>query len=141
GPRAPIEFRSMLLRSRSVPGNQFDLLVDGEERAQAILAAIDTAEHYILVEHYLVEPGSFSAALFRALPRVAARGVQDRVVLDLVGSVGAIGLVRGVLDHPGIPVVWLIPIEMIKWVANPRRDHREFLQIDQQAAFVLGFCI
>ena len=131
----------MLLRSRSVPGNQFDLLVDGEECAQAILAAIDAAEHYILVEHYLVEPGYFSAALFRALHRAAERGVQVRVVLDHFGSLGVIGLVRELLDHPGIQVVWFNPIQMIKWVANLRRDHRKFIQIDQQAAFVGGFCI
>ena len=40
--------------------NQFNLLVDGPSFFPAMLDAINQAQHYILLEMYLVETGSVS---------------------------------------------------------------------------------
>ncbi len=67
-------------------GNSSRLLIDGEATFDAIFAAIDNAELYILVQFYIVRDDELGRELQQRLARKAREGVRVYVLLDAVGS-------------------------------------------------------
>ncbi len=132
---------SVFQRYRYLPGNEFQLLVDGEQCGQTFLAAIAEARSQILFEMYLIESGRFASLLIEALRQAAERGVQVYVLLDHFGSNGLSAEDRVRLRYPGIELVWYNPIRLLNWLTNFHRDHRKLIIVDQTVAFVGGFCI
>lgn len=128
-------------RYRYLSGNEFQLLVDGEQCGEAFLAAIAQARTQILFEMYLIESGRFASLLIDALLQAAERGVKVYMLVDHFGSNGLSGEDRARLRHPGIQLVWYNPIRLLKRLTNFHRDHRKLIVIDQSVAFVGGFCI
>lgn len=70
----------------AVRGNDARPLIDGDETFAAIFAAIDAAEHYILVQFYIVHDDIIGRALHDRLTAAARRGVHVRFMVDSVGS-------------------------------------------------------
>ena len=71
-----------------VAGNDVRLLIDGEETFNAIFAAIDAAETYVLVQFYTIADDDLGNALADRLIAAAERGIKVRVICDGVGSYG-----------------------------------------------------
>src|SRR5215211_7194974 len=67
-------------------GNRFRLLNDGAEFFPRMLATIDAARDFVLLEMYLVESGSIADQFIDALTEAATRGVRTMVMLDGFGS-------------------------------------------------------
>lgn len=131
----------MFQRYRYTSGNDFQLLVDGDQCGQAFLDAIAQAQSFILFEMYLIESGRFASLLINALRQAADRGVKVYMLLDHFGSSGLSGEDRDRLRHPGIQLVWYNPIQILKRLTNFHRDHRKLIVVDHAVAFVGGFCI
>lgn len=79
------------LAERFVPipfttGNAVDLLVDGEQTFPAMLAAIATAQHYILFQFYIINDDELGHQFQQALIQKAAQGVRVYVLYDEIGS-------------------------------------------------------
>ncbi len=70
----------------AVGGNALELLIDGEETFDAILAAIDAAETYLLIQFYIVRADTIGNTFADHLKAAAARGVSVRMIIDGVGS-------------------------------------------------------
>lgn len=70
----------------ALPGNELQLLDDTEGILRAIIADIDDARQFCLLEFYIWNPGGTADEVGEALIRAAARGVLCRVLLDAVGS-------------------------------------------------------
>lgn len=69
-----------------VRGNDVELLVDGDATFHSILAAIDDARDYLLVQFYIVRDDRLGQDLKARLITSAARGVRTFFLYDEIGS-------------------------------------------------------
>ncbi len=67
-------------------GNEVELLVDGDATFESILAGIDRAQDYILVQFFIVKDDEVGTALQRRLIAKAKEGVRVYFVYDEIGS-------------------------------------------------------
>lgn len=70
----------------AVGGNALVPLIDGQATFDAIFAAIDGAEHYVLVQFFIVHDDRIGRDFRDRLIAAAARGVSVRFFADAVGS-------------------------------------------------------
>ncbi len=134
-------------------GNHFEFLVDSTEFLPRMLAAIDAARDYILLEMYLIESGTVASRLIETLLAAAERGVQAYLLLDDYGAQQLDKRDRARLAHRNIAVVYYNPLPSystlfnlyrIVWLRIYRglyRNHRKLLLIDGNIAFTGGTAI
>lgn len=67
-------------------GNRCQLLIDGEQTFAALFAAIDRAEHYILLEYYIVRDDDIGRQLAERLLAKVRQGVAVYFLYDEIGS-------------------------------------------------------
>ena len=67
-------------------GNGAELLIDGRAAFDAMFAAIDAAERYVLVQFYILRDDGLGRALRDRLVAACARGVAVHVSYDRIGS-------------------------------------------------------
>jgi phosphatidylserine/phosphatidylglycerophosphate/cardiolipin synthase-like enzyme len=132
------------------PGNHFVTLVDSVTFFPRMLEAIDTAEHYILFEMYLVSSGQVADRFIAAIRAAAARNVQVYLLFDDFGAQGLLHADREKLQHPNIATGYYNPLRSrstlsnlvrIYWQKTTHclfRDHRKLLLIDGKLAFTGG---
>jgi cardiolipin synthase len=118
--------------------NQFTLLVDAQRFFPAMLAAIDSARHFILFEQYLVKSGEVLDQFIQHLLQARQRGVQVYILLDDYGSSEVIRSDYQRLTQAGIDVVFYNPLSWRSLYRSLRRDHRKLLVVDNRVAFVGG---
>ena len=124
------------------PGNEVELLKDGEEAWPALLAAIEGARGSVLLETYAFADDSVGRSVAALLRRKAGEGVQVRVVYDSVGSISTDRKFFLSLAAAGVGVAEFRPVIYWKpywnWI---KRDHRKTVCVDGNCAFVGGFNI
>ncbi|PRY26594.1 cardiolipin synthase [Aliiruegeria haliotis] len=122
-----------------VSGNSFELLIDGQQTFDAIFAAIDGAEHYVLAQFYIIHDDTLGRAFAERLKRAAARGIEVRLLFDSVGSVK--------LPKPFLEDLRAAGVEVVNANAiyGPRhrfqvnfRNHRKTVVVDGQIGFIGG---
>lgn len=119
-------------------GNQFELLVDGPAFFPAMLADIQHAKNYILLEMYLANPGRISDLFFNALAAATRRGVPAYLLLDDFGSKNISEFQRQTLRAAGIHLAIYNPLITSKRSLMLFRDHRKLLVVDGISAYVGG---
>jgi cardiolipin synthase len=67
-------------------GNRVDLLIDGDATFKSILAGIDEAKEYVLVQFYIVHDDGLGRALKEHLIAKAKEGVRVYFLYDEIGS-------------------------------------------------------
>lgn len=120
-------------------GNDLTLLVDGDVTFAAIFAAIEAAEHYCLIQFFIVKDDALGRRLQTLLVRKAAAGVRVSLLYDEVGSHA---LPRGytrALTAAGVAC------SAFHTTRGPRnrfqlnfRNHRKIVVVDGRTAFVGG---
>ncbi len=119
--------------------NHCRLLIDGEQTFAALFATIDSAEHYILLEYYIVRDDHIGNRLAEHLIRKAQQGVQIYFLYDEIGSfkLGREYLLR--LRREGID------IRSFNSTKGPRnrlqlnfRNHRKIVVVDGAIAISGG---
>jgi cardiolipin synthase len=80
------EYLSALVAADLVTGNEYDVLVNGDQVFPAMLQAIDGARERVSFETYVYEKGQVANQFTDALERAAKRGVDVRVIVDAVGA-------------------------------------------------------
>lgn len=118
--------------------NQFELLVDGPQFYPAMLADINNARHYILLEMYLANPGRISDLFFLALVAAAQRGVTVCLLLDDFGSRSINETQRRTLLDGGVHLAIYNPLLTSNRSLMLFRDHRKLLVVDGISAYVGG---
>lgn len=118
--------------------NEFTLLVDAQRFFPAMLAAIDSAKHFILFEQYLVKSGEILEQFIQHLIQARERGVEIYVLLDDYGSSGVTRADQHRLGRAGIQVANYNPLSWRALYRSLRRDHRKLLVADNRIAFVGG---
>lgn len=96
----------------AVRGNALVPLIDGQASFEAIFAAIDAAERYVLVQFFIVHDDEIGRAFHDRLTAAAARGVTVRFMADAVGSKSLPAAYVEGLRRAGVHV------------ADPRRQRR-----------------
>jgi cardiolipin synthase len=119
-------------------GNQFDMLVEGEQIFDAMLDAIGNARQRISFESYIYEAGDIGARFDAAFEAAARRGVTLNLVFDAVGSpdleektiprLEAAGAHISLFNKPA----WYT-IEELNY-----RTHRKIMVIDGRTGFTGG---
>ena len=119
-------------------GNQFKLLIDGPVFFKAMLQSIQHAQHYILMEMYLVNSGRVSQAFFQAMAEARQRNVEVYFLMDAFGSRKLDTRDLAFLKQHGINISFYNPIELQKHQLALFRDHRKLLVVDGHIAYVGG---
>ncbi len=122
-----------------VRGNGARVLIDGPDAFQAIFQAIDAAEHYVLVQFYIVRDDGLGQQLQQHLLAAAARGVRVLFMTDAVGSLGLKEPYYAALRDAGVQVV------DPRKSRGPRhrfqinyRNHRKTVIVDGHVGFTGG---
>ncbi len=120
-------------------GNRCDLLIDGEAAFDAIFAAIDAAERYVLFSSYTIRDDTLGHAFGERLIAARRRGVSVRILYDGVGS--------NRLSRSWVNRMRAAGVEVVEFNANRRlgswfqfnfRNHRKIAVVDGDIGFLGG---
>ncbi len=120
------------------PGNTFRFLHDNADFFAHMLAAIEAAERYVLLEVYLVKSSAITTRFIGALTAAHARGARVTVIFDGFGALGLRRADRRQLLQGGVELRFFNPLAARKGFANLLRDHRKLLVCDGRVAYVGG---
>ena len=123
-------------------GNNVELLIDGEESYKALFDAIEKAEHYLLIQFYIVRDDEIGRRLKSAVLERAQAGVRVFMLNDAFHGVG-------------LPWRWVRQLKKygveVRAPQGPRgplgrfqinyRNHRKMLIVDGKVAFTGGLNI
>ncbi|CAN5497647.1 cardiolipin synthase [soil metagenome] len=120
-------------------GNHVELLVDGEETFEAILAEIDRAEKYILVQFFIFRDDDIGTRIVERLKARARQGVRIFLIYDEIGSMATGDAYFRSLEDDGIRA---LPFNTSRGITNRLRinfrNHRKIVIVDGKTAFVGG---
>ena len=120
-------------------GNDVDLLVDGEATFEALFAAIDAAEDYVLTQFYIVHDDALGRRYHRHLVEAAQRGVRVLFLYDSVGSLSLSRAYKRELKAAGVRVCpFTGPRNWLKRLRLNFRNHRKITVVDGRVGFVGG---
>lgn len=119
-------------------GNRFQLLIDGPAFFSEMLKDIKAAQHYVLLEMYLVNSCHLSQRFFQALADASQRGVGVYVLLDDFGARGLNTKDRKFLRQQNIHLSFYNPLHLQEHKLRLFRDHRKLLVVDGYTAYVGG---
>ena len=120
-------------------GNAAELLIDGRAAFDAMFAAIDAAESYVIVQFYIIRDDGLGRALRDRLLAALARGVDVYVSYDRVGSFNLKDHFRQALLEAGAQVA--DPEGSHGLAARFRvnyRNHRKTVIVDGKRGFTGG---
>lgn len=124
-----------------ITGNQVQLLIDGPSTYSAMFAAIDKAQHYVLVESFIFEEAAAGDRTLSALlAKAASRGVQVAVLYDAVGSMTTDEVFLKGLADSGVALCAFNPLNPLddRFSGINHRDHRKIVVVDGEIAFAGG---
>ncbi len=128
-----------LTRIPFTSGNQLELLIDGKATYSAMLAEIENAKTYILVQFYIVRDDESGCRLRDALVEKARAGLQ---VYFLYDEIGCFHLPESYLDVMRKESIHVSGFKTTKGRNNRFqvnfRNHRKLLIIDGITSFVGG---
>lgn len=121
------------------------LLVDGVATYDALLAAIEAAEHHIHLEYYIYRPDRIGTRLRDALIRQAKRGVRVRLLVDAVGGARLRRSFLRPLRRAGVEFSWFHETRWARLLLRrPKlnlRTHRKIVVVDGRVGFTGGINI
>ncbi|WP_454806987.1 cardiolipin synthase [Paraburkholderia fungorum] len=133
-----IRSMGLLLGPPVVPGNRFEVLLNGDEIFPSMLEGIRSARHTITFETFIYWSGAIGEEFARALSDKARAGVAVHVLLDWVGS--------SKMDRRYLRMLRAAGAEVVRyhkphWTGLGRmndRTHRKLLVIDGHIGFTGG---
>ena len=137
-PRFP-EYLARLLGAPVTTGDAYVVLTDGPATFEAMLNAIERAQHRISFETYVYSPGEVADRFTGAFEAAARRGVQVRIVLDAIGAEGSEHIER--LEKAGCQVVLFNKVAGYSIEELNYRTHRKSLIVDGTLAYIGGIGI
>lgn len=115
-------------------GNRLDILAEGDAAYPAMLTAIEGARHSLCLSTYIFGRDAVGEAFAEALCRAVARGVEVRVLVDAMGSLG----IAGGLRRRGIAARAFNPPGLRQLSVLNLRTHRKLLVADGRLAVTGG---
>lgn len=131
----PLEAMSRLPQSEK---NSVRLLINGEQTFSHIFNAIETAQHSILVQFYIVNDDALGRRLQQTLISKAKQGVQIYFLFDEIGSVGLRSQYITDMRKAGIQCSRFNPRKIKRRLQLNFRNHRKLVVIDGKISFIGG---
>jgi cardiolipin synthase len=123
-------------------GNKIEPLVGGREAYDAMIKAIDEAEHTVALTTYIFQADQAGRRFVKALTRAHERGVEVRVLVDAVGNLYGLKPVSNLLRRRGVPIAIFNPARFSWRLAFFNlRTHRKLLVVDGYKGFAGGMNI
>ncbi len=126
-------------RTPCTAGNDVQLLVDGEAYFKAVFEAIAAAEHYVLVQYYIIRDDGIGRQYQAALMERARAGVQVYLLYDEIGSFSLPSRYIAELRAAGVQVS---AFQTTRGRQNRFqlnfRNHRKVVVVDGRVAFTGG---
>jgi cardiolipin synthase len=124
------------------PGNDVQVLHDGDEAYPEMLAAIETARASVGLSTYIMRDDTVGCRFIEALKAAQARGVAVRVIVDGIGSGWLASHAYHHLRRAGVPsqrfmhsvMPWRMPFLNL-------RTHKKILVVDGRIGFTGGINI
>ena len=108
----------------------------GEEKFEAMMKELETAEKFIFMEYFIIEEGYMWGKILELLVAKAAAGVDVRVMYDGMCEMSTLPPnYFKLLEEKGIKSKAFSPIKPIVSSHYNYRDHRKILVIDGKVAF------
>jgi cardiolipin synthase len=137
-----VAYGDRVLETPLVVGNQIDPLQDGDSAYNAMLHAINHAEHSIALGTYIFDHDDVGHMFVDALVAAQARGVAVRVLVDDVGARYTWPTIVAALRKAALPHATFLPTRVPwKWHYSNLRMHRKLLVIDGRIGFTGGMNI
>lgn len=121
-----------------LPGNEIELLHDGEQIYGSMLDAIRSAESSIDLESYAWWAGEVTETFADALRDAARRGVDVRLLVDLMGARLTSDPTLYKLEDDGVQVATFRKPSLRRPTTLTHRSHRRILVVDQEIGFTGG---
>jgi cardiolipin synthase len=122
-----------------LPGNQANLLNNGDSFFPAILDAIREAKHTVNIELYIFAKGRMADTFVEALCKKAHEGVQVRVLVDAVGE--RLGQLDERMKAEGVNFKVYKPTKLRSISKISDRTHRKIITVDGRIGFTGGLAI
>jgi cardiolipin synthase len=119
-------------------GNDYDVLVNGDQIFPAMLAAINAARQRISFETYIYDSGQVANQFTDALEAAAKRGVHVRIVVDSLGSSSMEEAHAARLRAAGCRLAQFNPVAWYSLEHVNYRSHRKILVVDGEVGFTGG---
>ncbi|MDQ7093442.1 cardiolipin synthase [Desulfosporosinus sp. PR] len=136
---------NLLLHSGYAPltfHNQATVLINGEEKFEALFQSLEKATHHIHLSYYIFKGDEIGEDVLKILSRKAGEGVEVRVLLDGIGSLAVSGKFIEVMRQAGIQAHWYFPLRFP--FLSPKlnlRYHRKLVIIDGRTGYMGGLNI
>ena len=122
-------------------GNEVRSFVRGQDKFDALLAAIKEAKHHIHMEYYLIRNDKLSREIVAALTEKARQGVEVRLLFDDFGNKMPKKGYKELIDAGGkVAPFYKVLIPAITLLIN-YHNHRKIAIIDGRIGFIGGFNI
>ena len=122
--------------------NSVELFHDGRQFFEALLTAIRSAEHTLLLEYYTIHNDRIGTGLANELAAAVQRGVKVLLIYDYVGCLDTPSSYFKKLSKRGIK---LRPFNVLSFKRGlygfDKRDHRKMTIVDGSLGFLGGFNI
>lgn len=106
---------------------------------ERMLRDLDSAERFIFMEYFILNPGVMWDPVLEILKKKAAAGVEVRLMYDDVGSISYVPRkYHKELESYGIKCVAFNPYRPVYAVVMNHRDHRKIMVIDGNVSYTGG---
>lgn len=122
--------------------NMVEIYTDGNAKFDAVIEAIDQAEHYILIQYYIIKKDILLERMVKHLKRKVKEGVSVRILVDGMGGRSVRKSFWKQLRLEGIEVAEFFPALFGRLQLRMNyRNHRKIVVVDGKVGFVGGFNI
>ena len=128
----------VLLGPAILPGNRFDVLLNGDRIFPAMLASISDAKRTITFESYIYWSDAIGKAFADSLGERARAGVKVHVLLDWVGSNKLDPTHLAAMEAAGVEVRKFHKPDWYSLARMNNRTHRKVLVVDGRVGFTGG---
>lgn len=127
--------------SPRIEGNSVGLQFEGSDTFDAWLEAIDGARRYVYFENYILRDDRVGRAFREALVGKAREGVPVYVLYDWIGCWATPRRYWKAFQECGVEVRAFNRPSLRDPLGVFQRDHRKLVCVDDEVAFVGGFCV
>jgi cardiolipin synthase len=135
----------LLLKTAHAPfliNNRVDVLTNGDETFSKILYALESAEHHIHMEYYIIRDDKIGKEIKSVLIRKAHAGLKVRLIYDSVGCWKLSPKYLSDLQDAGVEIYPFFPVALpILSRELNYRNHRKIIVVDGKVGFVGGLNI
>jgi len=121
------------------PGNEVQLLQNGDEFFPALLRDIANARESVHIESYIWWKGDICDQIAAALAKKAREGVEVRLLVDASGGHKMDDKLEKLMKDAGVQVRKFHPLRISNLGRINNRDHRKIMIIDGRIGFIGGF--